>query len=144
MPSIIFSVVAFFALIISQPAISQDNPIVKRLAALTEAYNAKDAAAISEFYTENGALLPPRSRALIGRQKIAAHYAQAFANGVQSLKYQVLEINRAGEDTAIEIGETLVQFPEQKISGRSMHVWRKVNGTWFLHRDMYHVLAISR
>ncbi|POF31463.1 YybH family protein [Roseibium marinum] len=139
-----FCLFILIAVTVCGPAQSQDNPIVTRMAAFTEAYNAKDAEVISGFYAEKGALLPPQGKALIGRPAIAAHYANAFANGVAGLKYRVIEIDQTSEDTAIEIGETLVAFNTQTITGRSMHIWKKVNGEWFLHRDMYHVLAMSK
>lgn len=139
-----FCLFVLIAVTVLGPARSQDNPIVTRIAAFTEAYNAKDAEAISGFYTEKGALLPPQGNALVGRSPILTHYANAFANGVTGLKYRVLEIDQTSEDTAIEIGETLVAFRTQTITGRSMHIWKKVNGEWYLHRDMYHVLAMSK
>jgi len=144
MARIWFCLIVLLAMIAGGSAGAQDNPIVARMAAFAEAYNAKDAVAISNFYTENGALLPPQGKALVGRPPIAAHYAAAFANGVGGLKYRVIEIEQAGPDTAVEIGETQVQLKTQTITGRSMHVWKRVGGTWFLHRDMYHVLGVAK
>jgi uncharacterized protein (TIGR02246 family) len=132
------------ALTIGGHAQAQETPIQKRITAFIEAYNAQDAEAISGFYTEKGALLPPQGKALFGRPPIAAHYANAFENGVTGLKYRILEIDQTSQDTAIEIGETQVAFNEQTIIGRSMHVWKNVNGQWLLHRDIYHVLAMTK
>lgn len=123
---------------------AQDNPILNRMAALTQAYNARDASAVAGFYTDQAALLPPRSRALVGREAIAGHYAQAFSQGVGDLAYRVIEIDHSSPETAVEIGETTVKFGEKTISGRSIHVWKQVNGSWYLHRDMYHVLGVSQ
>ena len=139
-----FFIACLIALSLSGGAAAQDNPIVKRLADFTVAYNAKDAAAIAGFYTEKAALLPPRSKALVGRQPIAAHYAKAFADGVGDLAYKVLEIEQTGPDTAVEIGETQVKVGAQTIVGRSLHVWKNLGGQWFLHRDIYQVLAVSK
>lgn len=132
------------ALTIGGHAQAQETPIQQRITAFIEAYNAQDAEAISGFYTEKGALLPPQGKALFGRPPIAAHYANAFKNGVTGLKYRILEIDQTSQDTAIEIGETQVAFNEQTIIGRSMHVWKNVNGQWLLHRDIYHVLAMTK
>jgi uncharacterized protein (TIGR02246 family) len=144
MTRLLFCLVILMAAFGGASARAQDNPIVARIAAFQDAYNAGDAVAISNFYTENGALLPPQSKALVGRPTIAAHYAAAFANGVGGLKYRVIEIEQAGPDTAVEIGETQVQFKTQTITGRSMHIWKRVNGDWLLHRDIYHVLAVAQ
>ncbi|WP_298983742.1 SgcJ/EcaC family oxidoreductase [uncultured Roseibium sp.] len=133
--------IAFF---MGGSALAQDNPILARLNTYIAAYNAKDAEAISAYYTEKAALLPPRSRALVGRPSIAAHFAKAFNNGLSDLEYNILEIDQTGPDTAVEVAETKVKLGAKTISGRSMHVWKKVEGVWFIHRDMYHVLGIAQ
>ncbi len=137
-------IASLIALSLNGATAAQDNPIVKRLADFTVAYNAKEATAIAGFYTEKAALLPPRNKALIGREPIAAHYAKAFADGVGDLTYKVLEIEQTGPETAVEIGETQVQLGPQTIVGRSLHVWKNTGGQWFLHRDIYQVLAVSK
>lgn len=122
---------------------AQDNPIVQRMQEFAVAYNAKDAGAIAGFYTSDGALLPPGSAVLSGREPIAAHYASAFEQGVSDLQFKVLEIRQAGPATAVEIGETQVMAGTRKIHGRYLHVWVLENGTWALSRDMYHVVGIT-
>jgi uncharacterized protein (TIGR02246 family) len=126
------------------PAAAQDNPILQRMQAFAEAYNVKDSARISGFYAEDGALLPPGSKILTGRQEIADHYARAFAGGVSELKFRVLEIRQASPSTAVEIGETQVRAGDQTIFGRYLHVWAKQDDVWLLSRDMYHVIGVSR
>ncbi|MEZ5812685.1 MAG: SgcJ/EcaC family oxidoreductase [Rhizobiaceae bacterium] len=122
---------------------AQDNPIVNRMAAFAEAYNAGDAAAIAGFYTEEGAVLPPQGRAVVGRDSIRAHYARAFDGGVGGLEYRIVEIRQHGPAAAVEIGETRVKAGGQTILGRSMHVWVMSGGAWYLSRDMYHVLGVA-
>ena len=122
-------------------AVAQDNPIAVRMSAFQAAYNAGDAAAIANFYTEKAALIPQAGRALIGRDQISNHYAQAFAAGVTDLQYRILEIDAVSASVAIEIGETQVDLKGQKISGRYMHIWKNRDGIWLLHRDMYQVLG---
>lgn len=126
------------------PAAAQDNPIVQQMEAFAEAYNAKDSARIADFYTEDGALLAPRSKIISGRASIGEHYARAFAGGVTELQYRVLEIRQAGPATAVEIGETQVRANDQTIFGRYLHVWTKQDDRWLLSRDMYHVLGVEQ
>ncbi len=135
---------ALIALLVMMPAYAQENPILKRMEAFTRAYNAGDAVGVSEFYIEKGALLPPQSKALVGRNSIAAHYAKAFKNGVTNLTFKILEIDQIGPATAVEIGETQVKIGAQTIHGRYLHVWKKVNDTWSISRDMYHVLGATK
>lgn len=123
---------------------AQANPLVEQIKAFTTAYNAKDATAVAGFYLEKGALLPPRSAALVGQQAIARHYAHAFSNGVSNLRYKILEIEQVGPTSAIEIGETRVSLANQEVHGRSLHVWKKSGEKWLLARDMYHVISVSK
>ena len=132
------------ALVFTAAALAQDNPIARQMDAFKQAYNSKDATAISAFYTEAGALLPPQSKALLGRDAIAAHYKAAFDQGVGPLDFRILEISQVGPDTAVLLGETSVKAGPQTIHGRSMHLWRRLNDTWLIDRDMYHVLGVSQ
>jgi uncharacterized protein (TIGR02246 family) len=127
----------------AMPAWAQDNPIVARMEAFAEAYNAADAQAIAGFYADDGALLPPGSKIVTGKQSIADHYATAFGQGVSDLQFRILEIRQAGPATAVEIGETQVKAGNRTIHGRYLHVWTKEGEIWSLSRDMYHVLGIA-
>ena len=131
-------------LLIAAPSHAQDNPIVKRMQAFTKAFNAGDADSVANFYTDKGALLPPQSKPLVGRKAIAAHFANAFKNGVSGLTFRILEIDQAGPATAIEIGETQTKLGAQTIHGRYLHVWKKSNDRWLLSRDMYHVIGVTK
>lgn len=123
------------------PTAAQDNPIVARMQAFAAAYNAADAAAIATFYTQDGAVLPPQAAAVVGHQAIAAHYAAAFSAGVKNLRLDIKEIRSHSPTTAVEIGETLVDFGSQTIRGRYLHIWVQNGGQWMLSRDIYHVLS---
>ncbi len=116
----------------------------QRMQAFATVFNAGDAESLSSFYTVKGALLPPRSKALIGRATIAAHYAQAFKGGVGNLTLKVLEVEMAGSATAVEIGQTKVKLGAKTILGRYLHVWEKTDGVWLINRDIYHVLGVSK
>jgi uncharacterized protein (TIGR02246 family) len=127
------------------PATAQQdtsNPIVARMTAFAEAYNAQDATAIAGFYTPDGILLPPGQRAVVGREAIAAHYAQAFAAGARDLQFMTFDI-RGFDTNAVETGETVVMVGTQRIVGRYMHLWEVVDGQIMLTRDMYHVLTVE-
>lgn len=139
---------AFFArflaafLLLTGAAQAEDNPILARMQAFAAAYNAQDAAAIASFYSEDAALLPPGQASVLGREAIAAHYAQAFEAGARDLQFKVFDI-RGFETNAVEIGETVVTVGEQRITGRYMHLWQVIDGQLLLTRDMYHVLKVD-
>ena len=130
--------------LIAVPTHAQGTTILERMEAFKKAFNAKDAVAVSNFYTEKGALLPPQSKPRIGRKAIAAHFDNAFKSGVSGLNFRILEIDKAGPATTIEIGETQVKFGAQTVHGRYLHIWKKSNDTWLLSRDIFHVIAVTK
>ena len=133
----------FMLLLVPFAAAAQDNPIVQQMQKFKAAYDAGDAGAIAGIYTEDAGLLPPQSKALIGRDAIAAHYKAAFDQGVGTLDFQVAEIRQVGPDAAVEIGETRVKAGERTINGRYMHLWQRSDGVWLIHRDIYQVLGVT-
>ncbi len=133
---------ALLASLLAFSATAQDNPIVQRLKAFTVAFNTGDAVALAGFYTKDAAILPPQSRAVVGREAITKHYADAFNGGVSNLGIDIQEIRAHGPSSAVEIGETEVQFNGQTILGRYLHIWVLEDGAWYLSRDIYHVLDV--
>lgn len=135
-----------FALLI--PAVLQaqtndtSNPIVARMAALVDAFNAQDPNAVASFYTPDGVLLPPGQASIRGRDAIAQHYAAAFASGARDMQFMTFDI-RGFDQNAVEIGEIVLMQGNQRIVGRYMHLWEVVDGQIMLTRDMYHVLRVE-
>lgn len=132
---------ALFLLAFSLPTAAQDNPVIRQIKAFQTAFNAGDAETLSAFYTEDGALFPPRAGTVLGRAAIADHYARAFDSGVSGLRINLLELRQHGPETAIEIGETTVDTATLRIHGRYLHVWTRDAGTWRLSRDIFNVIG---
>ncbi|MEM9319079.1 MAG: DUF4440 domain-containing protein [Pseudomonadota bacterium] len=118
------------------------NPIVARTAALVEAFNAQDLAAVAAIYAQDAILLAPGKASVRGREAIAAEYATAFRNGAHDMQFMTFDI-RGFDNTAIEIGETITMVGENRIIGRYMHVWEAIDGEILLIRDMFHVLRVE-
>ena len=118
------------------------NPIVARMAALVDAYNAGDLQAIGAIYSPDALLLAPGERGIQGREAIMQHYATAIQNGASNVQFQTFDI-RSTETTAVEIGETVLQAGGQRIVTRYMHLWELVDGQILLVRDMYHLLLVE-
>ncbi len=121
---------------------AQDNPVIARMSAFVDTYNAQDAESLAGFYAPDAALLPPGQASILGREAIAQHYAQAFAAGARELQFKTFDI-RGFDAGAVEIGETVVMVGEQRIVGRYMHLWEVIDGQLLLTRDMYHVLKVD-
>ena len=124
-------------------ALADDNPIIERMSALTRAYNSQNAGAVAALYAPNAILLAPGQKAIVGRDNIAAHYAQAFAAGARDLQFKTFDIRPLNDTAAVEIGETIVQVNGQRIVGRYMHLWEVLNGELLLTRDMYHLPKVN-
>lgn len=116
------------------------NPIVARIAALVDAYNAQDLEALGAIYHPEAALFAPGERAILGRDAIVQHYANAIAAGSRDVQFQVFDI-RPSEIMAVAVGEVVVQVGETGIVTRFMHVWEVVGDQLLLTRDIYHLVA---
>lgn len=116
------------------------NPIVARMAALVDAYNAQDLQAIGAIYAEDAALFAPGQAAILGRDAIVQHYADAIASGARDVQFRTFDI-RSTDTTAVEIGETVLQAGATRVVTRYMHLWEVVDGQILLVRDMYHLLV---
>lgn len=129
------------ALVFAGPARAQDNPVVAAVERFVAAYNAGDAATVASLYTEDGVLFPPDMGHLAGRARIGELYTAAFTGGAGNLRYNILEIRGHGPDAAVEIGEMIISAGGRDMKGRTMHVWRLVNGQWLLSRDIYNIIG---
>ncbi len=133
---------ALLPLSASAQSTDTSNPIIARMAALVEAFNAQDVQTIAAIYAEDAVLLPPGRPSIVGRQAIAQEYAQAFAQGARDMQFQTFDI-RGFDQNAVEIGETVSFVGSQRVVGRYMHLWEVVDGQILLTRDMYHILLIE-
>lgn len=116
------------------------NPIIARTAALVDAYNAQDLAAIGALYAEDAAVFAPGQGSILGREAIVAFYANAYAAGVRDMQFLTMDI-RSTDGMAVEVGETVVQSGAARVVSRYMHVWEVIDGEILLTRDIFHVLA---
>ena len=96
-----------------------------------------DAAAVAELYTVDAELLPPGAEAVAGRPAIAAFWKGAIDAGVKDLVLTTVQVESAG-DLAYEVGKVrLVAKDGQATEDRYLVVWKRENGKWQLHRDIW-------
>lgn len=103
---------------------------------------AKDAAAIAQLYTDDGAVMPPNERAAVGRESIE----QWWNSSMQMLGFDLtfetdqLVVSQAG-DMALDRGTyRLAATPPGgpiNDSGKFVVVWRKVDGEWKVAADIF-------
>lgn len=97
-----------------------------------------DASAIASLYTKSGQLMPAGSEAIEGHSNIAKFWQGVFDAGITGVTLKTLEVSTMG-DTAAEVGKLELRNKEGKVidTGKYVVVWKLVDGTWKLHRDIW-------
>lgn len=107
-----------------------------------QAVNAKDAAAVAQFYTEDGAVMPPNMPIGKGRAAIQKTWADMMATPGFNLHFtpEQIVVSSSG-DMALDRGTyQLTVSPTgtpQTDTGKYLVVWRKVGGEWKAAADMF-------
>jgi ketosteroid isomerase-like protein len=111
-----------------------------------EAFNSRDAVTIAGLSSDDGALLPPNGRAVIGRDAIYHYWKGMLTDSTTKIELVNVETVVEGDlgykagrfelvDTAT--GSTIEQ-------GKYMQIWkRSIQGYWELHRDMWNSSVVS-
>jgi uncharacterized protein (TIGR02246 family) len=96
-----------------------------------------DARAVADLYTENAQVIAPGAPVARGRSAIAAAWQKAMDAGVKDLKLDTADVESSG-DLACETGTVrLVAKDGAPTEGRYVVVWKRTNGKWMLHRDIW-------
>ena len=100
-----------------------------------------DVAAIAALYTRNAIALPPDGPLVRGRDNIQQMWGSiAQQLGLKSVKLQTLELEVAG-DVAHEVGEAHLTLASGSAVAKYVVVWKKADGQWRLHRDIWNTKA---
>jgi len=102
-----------------------------------EALARGDAAAVAQLYTPDALLLPPGRDPVEGRPAIAAYW-QGAAEGIGGATLDTVEVGDHG-DEAYEVGRYTLADPAGEPIDRGSYIvlWRRVQGAWRLHRDIW-------
>jgi uncharacterized protein (TIGR02246 family) len=96
-----------------------------------------DAQAVADLYTEDAQVIPPGGEVASGRSAIAAFWRTVMETGVKDLTLDTTEVESTG-DLACEVGAvTVVGANGQGTAGRYVVVWKRQNGHWKIHRDIW-------
>ncbi len=101
------------------------------------AYDAKDAALMSEIYSENGALMPPNSESVNGRAAIEDFFIEFHATGM-GVEIQETEAYAHG-DVGYKVGTYTINNADGVTvdEGKYVEIWRYIDGTWQMSRDIF-------
>ena len=102
----------------------------------------RDAAAIAQFYAEDGVLMPPNAPAATGRAAIEEGWRGMMSPPGLEFTFAPAQIVVAsGEDMALDRGTYRVAYdgPNGRVTdtGKYLVVWRNVGGEWKVAADMF-------
>jgi ketosteroid isomerase-like protein len=102
------------------------------------AYDRHDAPALAALYTRTGQVMPPNSGVVKGSRALQAMFKSFWDDGDTEIKLRTVETGGSG-DTAYEVGKYTLLSDTKKVNdeGKYIVVWKKVNGQWKLHRDIF-------
>lgn len=97
-----------------------------------------DAAGVAACYTSDGMVLPPGAEAQSGTAAISAFWDAGMKAGLATVKLITLEAEQQG-DTAHEVGRAEIYDANGALvdAGKYIVVWKRVDGEWKLHRDIW-------
>jgi ketosteroid isomerase-like protein len=111
--------------------------------AVLERALAHDAAGVASFYTVDAVLLPPDQETLSGRAAIEEYFSRTNPPGGPAVEVATVETFVFG-DHAWRQGSFRVEGPgDAPTSGKFVELWKKVDGVWLIHRDIWNANAPS-
>jgi uncharacterized protein (TIGR02246 family) len=109
---------------------------------MAAAFGARDARRAAALYTDDACLMPDGLPTFHGREAIGQFFRGAIDQGVMAARFTTQEVD--GDDQqALEIGryELFAALPNGERmcvdDGRYFVTWRKTDGAWRIHRDMF-------
>jgi uncharacterized protein (TIGR02246 family) len=102
------------------------------------AFKNADATALAGLYTARGQLLPANSDIVEGTDAIRNFWKSVIDMGIKDAVLETVEVEEHG-DTAIEVGRYRLLVANGTVAdvGKYVVVWKKDDGTWRLHRDIW-------
>lgn len=97
-----------------------------------------DAAVIATAYSEDAEAFPPNSDVVRGRPALQKLWQSVLDSGIAGIELKTTEVESAGS-MAYEVGTYAMKAKDGKIAdhGKYCVVWKRVNGQWLLHRDIW-------
>lgn len=97
-----------------------------------------DSKGLANLYTEDGMLLPAGTDFISGKEKIAGFWQAVMDMGIKRAELEIIETEQHG-DTAIEMSRYRLSGADGELmdEGKYIVVWKQVDGSWKLHRDIW-------
>lgn len=103
-----------------------------------KAFERNDAVSIANLYTEDAQLLPTHSDFISSKENIKEFWQQVLNTGITKVHLDTIEVENHS-DTAIETGKYILSNDEKDTidSGKYIVIWKKQDGQWYLHKDIW-------
>ncbi len=121
---------------------TDEDAIRQQVARWLQLIESKDAAAIAQLYTEDGAVMPPNATIGKGRAAIQQTWASMMNTPGFELTFAPEQIVLSGSgDMALDRGTYRLSIAPsgkaQSDTGKYVVVWRKVGGEWKAAADIF-------
>jgi len=102
------------------------------------AFENSDDLAMASLYTSDAKLMPTNSDFVSGNQAVQAFWKSVFDMGLKKATLETVEVEAMG-DNAWEVGKysLFIEGDQLVDSGKYLVAWKKVDGEWKLHRDIW-------
>ncbi len=107
-------------------------------ATMCAAFGASDATAVAACYTTDAQVFPTGMDIVSGTAAIEAFWKGAMAGPAKTLTLTTTEVEQHG-DTVIEVGqaEFFGADGQSLDTAKYIVIWKRIDGTWKLHRDIF-------
>lgn len=96
-----------------------------------------DLDALASLYTVDAMAFPPDGPIVEGRENIKQMWGSlARELGLKEVRLNTLSFEQEG-DTGYEVGEANLSLNDGTAVVKFLVVWKRVNGQWCLHRDIW-------
>lgn len=101
-----------------------------------DAFNARDAMALTALYAPDGMLLPPNAEFVQGRESIEAFWAGFIESVTGELEIQEVRVQG---DLAYLLGTFKIFNVDGEVvdRGKYVEIWKRGSGQWGLYRDIW-------
>jgi ketosteroid isomerase-like protein len=146
------ALVGILLLAAGRPALGQgktDPKLNELAAAFAAAFNAKDAAGVAAFYTDDAVVMAPNVPMLKGRSDIEAYYKQGFSQGGGTMRLHPFESAASGS-VAFEAGTSTLTIgnPSGQLlpgaggggrteAGKYVVIYKRVKNEWKIAFDIF-------
>jgi uncharacterized protein (TIGR02246 family) len=94
------------------------------------------------MYSDDASVLPPSGESLYGRSAYYPFWEQMIKNvGFANVQYTIEKLEPLAEDTIAEMTRFQVDIAGKPTQGKYVVIWKKQQGQWKLHIDIFNVAA---